>query len=126
MRFPTCFAGAAMLLGLAGCPDDAPPPEPQWFIVAEQLPGALISTWGRSATDVWMAGANRGGGAGPTVIHFDGTTWSMLDTGQTSGDLWWVHGFAPGEPIYFGGTEGTILRYDGTTFTRMTTPGTTP
>jgi hypothetical protein len=90
--------------------------------VDRELPGALISVWGTSSTDVWVVGGDAGEGDGPEVRHFDGTTWTRLMTGET-GDLWWVFGFAGG-PIYMGGAGGMILRYDGGTFTRMTTPGT--
>jgi hypothetical protein len=94
--------------------------EPKWNVVHRDLPGALISVWGTSATDVWAVGGDPGDGGGPMVLHFDGTQWTRLQTGATA-DLWWVFGFAGG-PIYMGGSGGTILRYQDGTFTPMTTP----
>jgi hypothetical protein len=95
---------------------------PSWQVVHQSLPGALLSVWGSSAHDVWTAGSAPAGGEPPTVLHFDGSSWSALDTGSP-GDLWWVFGFASG-PVYLGGTGGQILRYVDGTFEAMTTPGT--
>lgn len=106
---------------LAGCGDDDAT-APQWQLVQEGLPGALLSVWGTSATDVWAVGADARDGTGPLVVHFDGTAWTRVPTGQTAGGLWWVFGFAGG-PIYMGGEGGVILRYSGGAFSRMSTPG---
>ncbi len=83
------------------------------------LDEGLINVWGRSATDVYAIGSDKG--AGPIVLHYDGTDWTRLATGER-GDLWWVNGRAEGS-IFFGGSGGMILRYDGSAFTRMETPG---
>ena len=40
-----------------------------------------------------MVGADDG--AGPLVVHFDGTSWQRLETG-VHGDLWWVRAFDDG------------------------------
>jgi hypothetical protein len=112
---------AILLLAFSACPPP-PPPAPQWAIVAEKLPNALLSVWGTSASDVWTVGSDTGDGKGPLVLHFDGTSWERKETGST-GDLWWVFGFADG-PVYVGGEGGKILRYRNGTFTRLTTPGT--
>jgi hypothetical protein len=123
--------GLSILLALStACGDGSGPdgpeePEP-WQVVHESLPGALLSVWGTSASDVWTVGADAGDGRGPLVLHLyaeeDGEGWSRLETGQ-SGDLWWVHGFAGG-PRFMGGAGGLILRHDESGFTRMETPGT--
>ncbi len=107
-----------------GCPTPAPPAGPEWSVVFRDLSGALVSVWGSSATDVWAVGGDPGDGSGPMVLHFDGAGWTRYRTG-TTGDLWWVFGFAGG-PVFTGGTNGTILRWDAATFTpvAMTTPGT--
>lgn len=94
---------------------------PRWQLVHSSLPGALLSVWGTSASDVWTVGAAGESGA-PTVLHFDGVAWTALETG-TTGDLWWVFGFGDGA-VYMGGTGGQILRYAGGAFERMATPGT--
>jgi hypothetical protein len=92
-----------------------------WELVHEDLPGALLTVWGTSNTDVWAAGGDPTG-EGPTVVHYDGTEWETLDTG-TTGDIWWVFG-PPEGPVYLGGTGGTILRYQDGEFTPMKTPST--
>jgi hypothetical protein len=102
----------------AGCPGPTPP-SGSWAIVAERLPEALLSIGGRSATDVWAVGADKG--HGPIVLHYDGTSWQRRDTG-VRGHLWWVHAFDDGTAM-MGGAGGHILRWDGTAFIPMQTPG---
>jgi hypothetical protein len=97
--------------------------EPTWEIITQGQPGALLSVWGTSSEDVWVVGADAHDGKGPLVFHYDAGSWSRLETGLDSGDLWWVFGFKDG-PIYIGGTGGVILRYEGGAFTSMDTPGT--
>jgi hypothetical protein len=106
---------------LSGCPDEPPvePPEQPWAVVARLQTEALLSVTGRSSLDVWAVGADRG--AGPRVVHFDGTEWQELRTGQR-GDLWWVHAFEEG-PVMMAGANATVLRYENGQFTRMSTPG---
>lgn len=110
-----------------GCGDDAPPDpdpepsdEPAWGVVHQGLPGALLSVWAGSAEDVWAVGGDAG--SGPMVVQFDGTAWVQHATG-TTGDLWWVHGFAGG-PVFMGGEGGIILKYEAGSFETMATPGT--
>lgn len=113
----------ALTLGwVAGCGGDDAGGD-RWQVVHEGLPGALLSVWGTSAIDVWAVGGDARDGTGPVVLHFDGTSWERLDTGRTSGTLWWVFGF-DGGPVYMGGDGGVILRYRDGTFTETTTPGT--
>ncbi|MCA9624372.1 MAG: hypothetical protein KC731_35360 [Myxococcales bacterium] len=96
---------------------------PTWTLVHDKLPGALLSVWGTSESDVWTVGGDARDGTGPLVLHYDGTAWSRVETGLTAGDLWWVYGFEGG-PIFMGGAGGVILRYAGGQFETMTTPGT--
>jgi hypothetical protein len=116
-------ASISSLLFFTACPDDDPP-DGEWQIVHQDLPGALLSVWGTSATDVWTVGADARDGTGPLVLHYDGTSWTRVPSGLTSGGLWWVFGFEGG-PIYMGGDGGVILRYEAGAFTTMTTPDTT-
>jgi hypothetical protein len=113
----------ALVLALVACSGDEPASEERWQVVQRGLPGALLSVWGTSSEDVWAVGADARDGSGPTVLHFDGATWSRIETGEAAGDLWWVFGF-DGGPIFMGGAGGMILRYEGGSFTRMSTPGT--
>lgn len=74
----------------------------------------LVWVYGFSATDVYAVGL------GGTVLHYDGSSWTALDSGidvqlwgvwgSSSTDLWIVGGdIDQGEPV--------ILRYDGSAFT---------
>jgi hypothetical protein len=93
-----------------------------WQTVHEDLDGALLSVWGSADDDVWTVGGDPG--AGPMVLHWNGSTWDTLDA-QSAGDLWWV--FGVGGTVYVGGEGGRILRStDGATFEEMPTPADTP
>jgi hypothetical protein len=116
------------VIALCGCPKKPPPPaedaapavpKREWQVLASELPSALLSVSGRSATDIFAVGSDKG--RGPLVLHFDGKGWKELKTG-TSGDLWWVHTF-PNGPALMAGANGAVLRYDGNKFERMSTPG---
>jgi hypothetical protein len=98
---------------------------PSWEIVHGDLEAALLSVWGTSSSDVWTVGSDSRDGQGPLVLHFDGSSWERIATGQTGGDLWWVFGFGSGE-LYASGDGGTILRRNPASgaFERMNTPGT--
>ena len=114
---------ALLVPGLGGCgSDDAEPESEPWQVVHEGLPGALLSVWGASPSDVWSVGGDAGDGKGPMVIHYDGKAWTRLETGS-SGDLWWVFGFAGG-PVFMGGANGQILKYAAGKFEKLETPGT--
>jgi hypothetical protein len=112
------------MFALAGCRDDAasantPPKAREWQLLASELPSALLSVSGRSASDIYAVGADKG--HGPLVLHFDGKAWKELKTGH-SGDLWWVQAI-PNGPVLMSGASGTVLRYDGQKFERLGTPG---
>ncbi|MSP24015.1 MAG: hypothetical protein EXR75_02400 [Myxococcales bacterium] len=105
-----------------GCDPVIPAPsEPKWQQLFAELPGALISIWGASTSDVWTVGGDPKDGSGPMVLHYDGSAWTRV-TAPSEGDLWWVHGFAGG-PVFMGGEGGKILRYEGGKLEAMTTPG---
>lgn len=105
------------LVLLAACS----PPTAKWSVVLEKRPGALISLWGESPTDVWAVGGDSG--AGPEVLHLEGATWTRLATGAR-GDLWWVFGFEKG-PVFFGGSQGLLLRREGSAFEVLPPPSPT-
>jgi hypothetical protein len=113
---------ALLALSLGACPDPdptIPEPEGDWSLVAKDLPSALLSIGGTSGSDVWAVGADKG--KGPLVLHFDGTTWTPVQTGYR-GTLWWVHAFSDGT-VFMGGANSNVLRYSGGTFQRLPTPG---
>ena len=120
-----CFvvALAAVASSLGACSRSQPAQQPssarEWQLLASELPSALLSVSGRSSSDIFAVGSDKG--KGPLVLHFDGKAWHELKTGHT-GDLWWVQAL-PNGPALLAGANGTVLRYDGKTFERMTTPG---
>ena len=117
----TVIRSLALLSLLAACnpgEDDLPVPT-TWTALGQHAREALLSVGGRSETDVYAVGADRG--AGPLVLHFDGETWTRVVTGSR-GDLWWVHAFPDG-PVFMAGAYATILKHDGENFERMKTPG---
>lgn len=115
MRLLPLLLGLSSLLAF-GCG----PAEPEWEVVHENLPAALLSVWGTAADDVWAVGADPGDGSGPLVLHYDGASWKRRATGDT-GDLWWVFGFEKG-PVYLSGAGGRILRFADGEFTALATP----
>src|SRR5689334_2593981 len=66
MRTPTYAGTALLLLGattLLGCPSPEPvPATPGWSIVLDEsaLPGAVLSVWGPSPDEVFIAGGPLG------------------------------------------------------------------
>lgn len=117
LRMRALIASLAVLLSLAAC-------NPNWQPVHTGLPAGALSVWGTSARDVYVVGGDLGGGRGPMVLHFDGTEWTRLSTGQDTGNLWWVYGVAP-DAVFMVGSGGMVLRYrpDTGRFERMATPG---
>ncbi|HWU90170.1 MAG TPA: hypothetical protein VN253_23060 [Kofleriaceae bacterium] len=115
--------GGLLIAMLCACGDDGGGGGASWAVVAEDQPSSLLSVWGSSATDVWAVGGDPRTGTGPLVMHYDGETWTKLDTGLRNIDLWWVFGFAGG-PVFMSGSNGTIVRYQNGTFEKLTTPGT--
>ncbi len=122
-RAPECLARDYMCTQ-----DEDVPPRGTLSTVLENLPGALLSVAGTSATDVYAVGADpgdKGDGLGPYVLHYDGQKWERLLTGA-SGDLWWISVTPIDGSFYMAGAGGLILQYDlaTKTFTRHQTPGT--
>jgi hypothetical protein len=110
---------ALLCLSLLACTGDGD--SVKWHMTTTTEPAALLSVWGTSANDVWVVGGRSQLAGGPALLHLEGETWTRVDSGQRSIDLWWVFGFAGGD-VFFTGSGGTILRYRGGTFEKMTTP----
>jgi hypothetical protein len=111
--------GASLASCTKGQPLPATAKAREWQLLASELPSALLSVSGRSPSDIYAVGADKG--QGPLVLHFDGTRWKELHTGER-GDLWWVQTL-PNGPVLMAGGGGMVLRYDGQHFERLKTPG---
>lgn len=96
---------------LPGCETEDPGPPAGWQVVFEELPGALFSVWGTSASDVWIVGGHDyDEPAGPQVLHWDGKAWQKLDSGlPATVNLWWVWGLD--DDVWMAGSGGHIARY---------------
>ena len=105
---------AAAFLAVPGCADDDAPPGYQWQALQLELPGALLSVWGTSDTNVFTVGADARDGTGPIAMRYDGTRWTRLDTGLRRGTLWWVYGPTP-DTVFMVGAGGTIVRHTPST-----------
>lgn len=116
----TALAVTALYVA-TGCSSD--PGTPAFEVVAHDQNAALLSVWSSGANDVWTVGGDARDGNGPLVYHYDGATWTKLDSTLRNTDLWWVFGFKNG-PVFMSGAAGTIVEYQNGTFTKMTTPGT--
>jgi hypothetical protein len=114
----TALAALPLLAACGGGTSEQP-----WTVVAQDQPSSLLSVWGTSDKDIYVVGGDRGDGTGPIVDHYDGTSWTKLDTGVRNVNLWWVFGFENG-PVFMSGSNGTILRYENGTFTTLPTPST--
>lgn len=108
--------------GDTGATGDTGGEGPAWHQVLSELPGTLYSVSGTSASNVWTVGADYGDGMGPSVLHYDGASWSRVDPGLTEGDFWWVHVFDAASMV-FSGSHGRVVRYEDGAFTEMETPG---
>ena len=83
----------------AGCSPDG------WCRQAPVQEKDLLGVWGSGPTDVFAVGADG------TVLHYDGETWSLQNSG-TSETLYSVWGSGPAN-VFAVGAGGTLLHYDG-------------
>ncbi len=109
-----------LALAASGCGKDERPPNVHEFsVVAEHERAAFTAVHGSSEKDVWIVGADEGGG--PIALHFDGANWEQKATG-VHGDLWWVQSLSP-DLAFMAGSDSHLLRYTSDGFERLSTPG---
>ena len=109
----------------------------RWSTVWESSASALSldgltlnGVWGSSPSDVFAVGGGWGSaGRREVILHYDGSSWSLMDGGTTYG-LASVWGSSPSDVFAVGGgwgapeyTEyrGVILHYDGESWSQMAT-----
>jgi len=83
----------------------------------------LFGIWGSSSSDVHAVGE------GGTILHYDGSTWSGMSSGTTTGELMSVWGSSSSNVFAVGGyswwdgitshSASTILHYDGSSWSEM-------
>ncbi len=78
----------------------------------------LSDVWGSSGTDVWATGA-----PGDTLLHYNGTSWSIVTVSGTHGSTMGVSG-NHNYDVFVVGNGGAIIHYDGTSWSPQTS-GTT-
>jgi hypothetical protein len=89
-----------------------------WQRVTGVTGQSLYGIWGAAWNDVWAVGA-----AG-TILHYDGTSWTLKAQGLTTRTLFGVWGSASND-VWAVGQASSIFRYDGTSW-RDVSPGFTP
>ncbi len=106
----------SLVCTLPGCSDPADSGDtPEFGIVLDGLPGAVLSIWGDSKDNIFAVGGDLGT---PTseelILWYDGSTWTRMDADAPT--LWWVHGFGPND-VWAVGESGTVVHYDGDQWT---------
>jgi hypothetical protein len=84
---------------------DGGTPGASWQVALEDYDsGAFFSAWGRSATDVFVAGGTDDDGA---LLHYDGSEWTEEPLPEDTPLLTWVFGID--DSLWVVGNEGTVL-----------------
>lgn len=114
-----CLCAAA----LTGCPEtntgDCKPPEaepgpPAWETILgeDDLDGAILSVWGASPDEVFIAGGPLGNsGRSAVAWRYDGCEWKDLSPGGPE-TFWWVSGSSATD-VWFAGEKGRLGHFDG-------------
>lgn len=75
--------------------------------------GWLLSVWGPSSSDQWIAGGTPDSGK---LLRYDGTNATAVTLPADTPLLNWSFGFGAND-VYVVGNEGTVLHWDGAAFT---------
>jgi hypothetical protein len=70
----------------------------------------LTGVWGASGSDVFAVGQSSGGVEPGTILHFDGATWSKMES-PVRGNLNAIYGFSSNDVWAVG--DRAIIHYDG-------------
>jgi hypothetical protein len=87
-------------------------------VVARNEDAALLSVSGTAAEDVWLVGADDGGG--PLVLHGDGERWTRENVAP-QGAVWWVQALPDGS-VYAAGSGGSVFERSAGAWARLPTP----
>lgn len=121
-----------LLLGtllLSGCPEEScPVPEGEpgpaaWEVVLDEneLDGVVLSVWGASPTEVFVAGGPLGNsGYSAVARQYRCGEWKDLSPGGSQ-TFWWVNGSSATD-VWFVGEEGRIAHFDGESMRDVASP----
>jgi len=128
---PACLFLLVATAALAGCPPaetethacpDTVVTPAGWSVVADQskLPGVVLSVWGASPSQVFIAGGPLGnGGSEALAMVYECGEWTDLKAGGPE-TFWWVGGSSATD-VWFVGEKGRAAHYDGKSLTEVTT-----
>lgn len=91
-----------------------------WNSVPTTVQNSLIRAWSNAKNDTWAVGQSRASGPtlASTVIHWDGTAWSVV-TGIPAAEYIDVWGASP-TAVYVASTSGAgIYKFDGATWSTL-------
>jgi hypothetical protein len=112
-----------VLLALAGCGDDEPPPETcraaapsgpaAWQVALDgaDLGRAALSVWGAARDRLFVVGGALGNGAPALALAYEGGCWRDLAPGGER-SFWWVAGTSASD-VWMVGEGGRITHFDG-------------
>lgn len=101
-----------------------------WTKMTSGTDAFLYDVWGSSPSDVFAVGYNYNYDtqkSTPVILYYDGTSWSEMETGITSGSLSRVGGLSSTDVFAIGGNydytnmqyESILLHYDGSSWSKM-------
>lgn len=94
---------------------EAEPGAPAWEVILNEgdLDGAVLSVWGASPTEVFIAGGPLGNsGRSAVAWRYDDCGWTDLSPGGSE-TFWWVSGSSATD-VWLVGEKGRIAHFDGT------------
>lgn len=111
----------ALTLMLSGCPDpDDDLDSTLWSTAFDASAGGwLLNVGGSGPAQLFAVGGELNGGS--TIMGFDGSSWSAVDTGLDLPLLNWVHATSATD-VTIVGQEGTIVHFDGSVWTKTDAP----
>jgi hypothetical protein len=83
-----------------------------WVPMDSGTSSHIVGIWGTSEADIFAVGT------ADTILHYDGSTWSQMETWPTAiyyTDVWGSSGVS----VFAVGSDGRIVHYDGSSWSMM-------
>jgi len=93
--------------------DDDNDDDTAWSEMASGTTANLIGVWGSSPSDVYAVGAGPDNGV---ALHYDGSSWSNVESCNTTGPLNAVWGSSP-SAVFVAGDGALVYQFDGSGWT---------